>query len=57
MRTLRQSIFTWFILRVERYVTAALPYYFAPRRSSLPPAVGLLVDLLPVDLLVGEVAA
>ena len=27
-------------------LTDALPYYFAPRRSSLPPAVGLLVDLL-----------
>ena len=38
-------------------LTDALPYYFAPRRSSLPPAVGLLVDLIPVDLLIGEVAA
>ena len=38
-------------------MTDALPYYFALRRSSLPPAVGLLDDLLPADLLVGEVAA
>ena len=44
---------------------ATLPYYFAPRnllpastsRAGGFPAVGLLVDLLPVGLLVGEVAA
>ena len=49
---------------LPRYLTNA-SYYFAPR-SLLPasmsraggfPAVGLLVDLLPVGLLVGEVAA